>query len=76
MNTKQKTEVIYPITIVDLQNDAIKRIGRELTDDELYIAKKCVESGLSCVLDITLKAAIEEAVNKNSQTKCRRIQRI
>ncbi len=66
METKQKAEVIYPITIGDLQNDAIKRIGRELTDDELHIAKKCVESGLSFVMDITLKAAIEEAVDKNS----------
>ena len=64
METKQKTKVIYPITIGDLQNDAIKRIGRELTDDELHIAKKCVESGLSCIMDITLKTAIEEAVNK------------
>ena len=65
MKAKQKTEVIYPITIGDLQNDAIKRIGRELTNDELYTAKKCVESGLSFVMDITLKAAIEEAIDKN-----------
>jgi len=65
MATKQRAEIIYPITIGDLQNDAIKRIGRELTDDELHIAKKCVESGLSCIMDITLKAAIEEAVDKN-----------
>ena len=65
METKQKTEVIYPITIGDLQNDAIKIIGRKLTDDELHIAKKCVESGLSFVMDITLRAAIEEAVDKN-----------
>lgn len=62
MENKQNTEVIYPITIGDLQNDAIKRIGRELTEDELYIAKKCVESGLSFVMDITLKSAIEEAI--------------
>lgn len=64
MVTKQKLEVIYPITVGDLQNDAVKRIGRELTDEELRIAKKCVESGLSCVMDITLKAAIEEAVER------------
>ncbi|MEK7211938.1 MAG: hypothetical protein AAB731_04865 [Patescibacteria group bacterium] len=64
MRIKQGSEVIYPITVADLQDDAIKRIGRELTDDELHIAKKCVESGLSCVVDITLKAAIEEAINR------------
>jgi len=33
METKQKTEIIYPITIGDLQNDAIKRIGRELAEN-------------------------------------------
>ena len=65
METKQNTKVIYPITIGDLQNDAIKRIGRRLTDGELYIAKKCMECGLSTIMDITLKAAIEEAVDKN-----------
>lgn len=65
METRQKTDVIYPITVGDLQNDALKRIGRKLTDDELRIAKKCIESGLSFVMDITLKAAIEEAVDKN-----------
>lgn len=58
-------EIIYPITIGDLQNDAIKRIGRELTDDELHTARKCVESGLSFIMDITLKAAIEEAIDNN-----------
>lgn len=59
------TKVIYPITIGDVQNDAIKRIGRKLTDDELHTAKKCVEYGLSSVVDITLKSAIEEAVYQN-----------
>ena len=67
MEIKQNTKVIYPITIGDLQNDAIKRIGRKLTDDELYIAEKCVESGLSCVMDITLRSAIEAAVEKTAK---------
>ena len=65
METQENMKVIYPITIGDLQNDAIKRIGRKLNDDELYTAEKCVESGLSFVMDITLKSAIEEAVDKN-----------
>jgi len=62
-------KVIYPITVDDLQNDAIKRIGRKLTDDELYTAEKCVELGLSSIMDITLKSAIEEAVEKSRKTK-------
>ena len=65
MKTRENMKVIYPITIGDLQNDALKRIGRKLNDNELYTAEKCVESGLSFVMDITLKSAIEEAVDKN-----------
>ena len=66
METQENMKVIYPITIMDLQNDAIKRIGRELNDEELYTAKKCIEWGLSSIVDITLKSAIEEAVNRNN----------
>ena len=65
MKTQENVKVIYPITIRDLQNDAIKRIGRKLNDDESHTAKKCIEWGLSSIVDITLKSAIEEAVNKN-----------
>lgn len=65
MEIQENTKIIYPITVGDLQNDAIKRIGRRLNDDELHTAKKCVEWGLSSVVDITLKSAIEEAVDKN-----------
>ena len=66
MKTQENVKVIYPITIGDLQDGAIKRIGRKLNDDELHTAKKCVEWGLSSIVDITLKSAIEEAVEKNN----------
>ena len=65
METKENTKVIYPITVGDLQDDAVKRIGRKLNDGELHTAKKCVEWGISSIIDITLKSAIEEAVDKN-----------
>ena len=65
MNNKKNNEIIYPITIGDLQNNAIERIGRKMNDDELYTAKKCMECGLSAIMNITLKAASEEAVDKN-----------
>ena len=66
MKIQESAEVIYPITVGDLQNDALKRIGRKLNDNELHTAKKCVEWGLSEIVDITLKSAIEEAVDKNT----------
>jgi hypothetical protein len=65
MTNRENITAIYPITVGDLQNDAVKRIGRKLNDNELYTAKKCVEWGLSSIVDITLKSAIEEAVDKN-----------
>lgn len=67
METQENIKVIYPITVGDLQDDAVRRIGRKLNNGELHTAKKCVEWGLSSVVDITLKSAIEEAVEKNSK---------
>lgn len=64
MYSEQDDEIIYPVTIKGLQSEAIVRIGRRLTEDELYTAKKCIEWGLASVIDITMKVAIEEAVAK------------
>ncbi|HLB32030.1 MAG TPA: hypothetical protein VJL27_00565 [Patescibacteria group bacterium] len=65
MEIQENMNIIYPITIEDLQNDAVKRIGRKLNGDELHTAIKCVEWGLSSITDITLKSAIDEAIGKN-----------
>lgn len=71
MNNKQNSEVIYSITLEDIQNEAIKWIGRKLTDDELYTAKKGIESGLSFDIDTVMKTAINDAVIKNRKIKLR-----
>ncbi|OHB39031.1 MAG: hypothetical protein A2060_05005 [Planctomycetes bacterium GWA2_50_13] len=57
----QNDQEIFAVAVDDLQNEAINRIGRKLTEGELCTAKKCVESGLSSCIDITLRAAIDEA---------------
>lgn len=62
MDNEQSNEVIYPVTVENLQNEAIIRISRKLTADELYTAKKYIEWGLSSVIDITMKAAIDEVI--------------
>jgi len=58
----QDDQEIFTVTIDNLQNEAINRIGRKLTDDELYTAKKGIESGLSFDIDTVMKAAIDEAI--------------
>jgi len=48
--------VIFQITIEDLQNEAIERIGRKLTDDEIILRKKVLNGAyriLHLILHIT-----------------------
>ena len=55
--------VIYLITDMDVQAQAMVLIRRSLTDDELRTAKKGIESGLGSGLDVVINTAIEEAVS-------------
>ncbi len=63
MNTKI-SETIFSISVAELQDEAIRLIGRKLTDEELYTAKKGIEAGLSFDIETVFKTAIEEAVKK------------
>ena len=50
---KQNDDILFAITVEDLQNEAKERIGRKLSEEEICIAKKGIEWGLG---DITLLA--------------------
>lgn len=52
---------IFAITVEDLQDVAVSLLKRRLTANEIRMAEKCIESGLSFGLNIVFKAAIEEA---------------
>ena len=64
ISQKNQNSIIFSITIEELQNEAIRLIGRKLTDEELYSARKGIEAGLSFDIETVLKTAIEEAVKK------------
>jgi len=67
-NNQNDNKIIFSITVEELQNEAINRIGRKLTDDELYTASKGIESGLSFDIETVFQTAVEEAVEKKSKT--------
>lgn len=66
-NEIQNKEIIFSVTTDELQNEAVNRVGRELTDDELYSAKKGIESGLSFDIETVFATAIDEAVEENQK---------
>ena len=65
MNTKADDKrTVFSITAEDVQDIALSVAGRRLTDEEMRIAEKCIESGLTHDIDVVFKAAIETAVEQ------------
>jgi len=59
-------DIIFQITVEDLQNEAMERVGRKLTDDEIDIAQKGVEWGLGDVaLDETYNTIFNEMIDED-----------
>jgi hypothetical protein len=54
--------IIYQITVEDLQNEAIESIGRELTKDEIEIAKKAFSWGLGETNSIIYNTIFKEMI--------------
>ena len=55
-------DYIFKIGVDDAQHIARKRIGRELTIEELERVKKSVEFGLELSWDVVVKTAIDELI--------------
>ena len=60
--------VLFILTDADAQIMAKERIGRELTEDELYSVRKGLEWGLECWNEV-MSVAIDEAVRNNAKEK-------
>ena len=63
MKQLNENQIIYLITSDDLQDYIERKIGRRFSEEELRIAKKCVEYGLSEGLDAICSSAIDEALS-------------
>lgn len=63
MGATESNEIIFAITKDDLQFEAIEKIGRELTDEEIHIAKKGLEWGLLTDIDTVYQTIFNEMIN-------------
>ena len=66
MSNQQKDDLVFSITIEELQQEAGRLIGRELDDLELHTAINGIQSGLSAGVEIVFKTAIKEATESEA----------
>jgi len=57
-------EEIFVICVDDVQDLALKKLGRKLTEDELYRVKSGIESGLDCWEEVIINSIDELKVEK------------
>jgi len=58
--------IIFQITVEDLHSEAMERVGRKLSDEEIDIAKDGLNWGLhTCTLDIIYNTIFTEMINEN-----------
>ena len=61
-----KDELLFYITKKDVQQEAMEELGRHLTDEELYVARKGLDWGLMTGIDIVYDTILFEMIeNKN-----------
>ncbi len=66
MNNRQDNErTVFSVTVGDIQQESMRLIGRELTDEELDTASDGIDWGLSTGIFIVFKTAINYALNIN-----------
>jgi len=61
---QQQNELLFSISLEDLQSEALRIIGRTLTEEEVDIAKKGLEFGLLTGIDIIYKTIFFEMITR------------
>jgi len=59
----KRDDIIFVITKEDLQNEAMERIGRELTEEEVGIATDAFECGFrTMAVDVTYQTIFRDMI--------------
>ena len=61
-NNNDSNPLVFAITLEDLQRESKEKTGRELTEEEIYIAKKGLEAGLSMGIDVIYNTIFTEMI--------------
>jgi len=66
MKALERDDIIFVITKEELQDEAMERIGRELTEEEVDIAIDAFEWGFrTMAVDVTYQTIFTEMINEN-----------
>ncbi len=60
----EQNDLVFSITLEDLQSEALRIIGRTLTEEEVYIAQNGLEFGLLTDIDTVYKTIFFEMITK------------
>jgi hypothetical protein len=66
METINKEELLFYITKETIQNEAVMKIGRHLTEDELNIAKDGLDWGLMTDIDTVYNTIMFDMIQKRN----------
>lgn len=69
METINKEELLFYITKETMQYEAMQKIGRHLTEEELDIAKDGLDWGLMTDIDTVYNTILFEMIQKNNYEK-------
>jgi hypothetical protein len=63
MNTISTDDLVFYITVEQIQNEALKLLGRKITSSEIYAVSKGIEAGLNFDIDTVYETCFQELEN-------------
>ena len=60
----ERDELSFYITKEDVQHEAVEKLGRHLTEEELHVAQKGLERGLTTGIDTVYKTIFEDMLDE------------